>query len=266
MEQKKKIPKIIHLMWFSGDEYPDEIRICLDTWKNVLPDYKVVVWTKEMALDIGSTYVKEAIKCKKWAFAADVVRLYALYTCGGIYMDSDVIVKKPLDIFLDNDVTFFQEYHKSLAKSNSVGVLDENGNRLGNSMPIGIGLQAAFMISKKGSPVVKDMLSYYDNKHFLKQDGTMATDIIAPTIFALQLEKYGYRYVDEEQNLDYGVRVLPSWYVAPGKSECDKRNYAIHCINHSWKSDSIVYRLVQLLKAPIRRMMGIDVKSLSKNR
>ena len=37
---------------------------------------------------------------KKWAFAADVVRFYAVYTEGGIYMDSDIFIKKRFDSFI----------------------------------------------------------------------------------------------------------------------------------------------------------------------
>ena len=38
---------------------------------------------------------------KKYAAAADYVRLYALYNYGGIYLDSDVELFKSLDFFLD---------------------------------------------------------------------------------------------------------------------------------------------------------------------
>ena len=31
------IPKIIHLCWFSNDPFPVEIKVCLDTWKRILP-------------------------------------------------------------------------------------------------------------------------------------------------------------------------------------------------------------------------------------
>ena len=264
MEQNTRVPKIIHLMWFSGEEFPKDIKTCLDTWKKILPDYEIRLWTKDMALNTGYPYVKEAIECKKWAFAADVVRLYALYTYGGVYMDSDVIVKKSLDVFLDNKLTLFQECHKGMVGKMPKGILDSNGIRLGEKMPSGIGIQAAFMIAQKGNQIIGDMLAYYNGKHFIKEDGTMATDLIAPTIFALQLEKYGYRYIDEEQMLAEGMKVLPSCYVAPGKSELDKRNYAIHCINHSWQADSLKFRFMQLIKNPIRRLLGFDVHSLAK--
>lgn len=40
---------------------------------------------------------------QKWAFITDYVRLYALYNYGGVYLDSDVEVLKPIDEFLDNE-------------------------------------------------------------------------------------------------------------------------------------------------------------------
>lgn len=153
-----------------------------------------------------------------------------------------------------------------MAKRIPSGVIDSEGNLLGNARPTGIGLQAAFMIAKKENPVIEHMLSYYKDKHFLKEDGSMATDLIAPTIFAMQIEKYGYRYKDEEQSLPFGVKIYPSCFVAPGKSELDKRNYAIHCINHSWQSDSFKFRLMQMLKSPVRKLLGMDVKSLAKEK
>ena len=66
MKKESQVPKIIHLMWFSGDEYPDDIKICLDTWHKVLPEYEIKVWTKEMALECDLPYVKEALLCRKW--------------------------------------------------------------------------------------------------------------------------------------------------------------------------------------------------------
>lgn len=104
------IPKLIHLCWFSGDEYPEDIKFCLESWRRVLPDFRVKVWTKEMALATGFDFVKEAISVKKWAFAADVVRLYAVYHDGGVYMDSDIYVRKRFDDFLEKNVLSFKNF------------------------------------------------------------------------------------------------------------------------------------------------------------
>ena len=65
-----------------------------------MPDYQIKCWDAN-SFDFSSVpYVEQAIKARKWAFAADYVRLYALYTEGGIYLDSDVEVFKRFDYFL----------------------------------------------------------------------------------------------------------------------------------------------------------------------
>ena len=80
------IPKIIHLCWFSNDPFPVEIKVCLDTWKRILPDFQVKHWTYQDAKAIGCRFINEALEARKWAFAADAVRFYAIYNEGGIYM------------------------------------------------------------------------------------------------------------------------------------------------------------------------------------
>ena len=91
------IPKRIHLCWLSGDPYPAKIGKCLASWKKHLPDYEVVLWdTKRFDLE-SSPWVKQAFEAKKYAFAADYIRFYALYNYGGIYLDSDVEVLRSFD-------------------------------------------------------------------------------------------------------------------------------------------------------------------------
>lgn len=86
------IPRKIHFCWLSGDPLPPSIKKCMDTWKKVMPDYEWKLWNTEN-FDVNSIpYVKEAYEKRKWAFAADYIRVYALYTEGGIYLDSDVKV------------------------------------------------------------------------------------------------------------------------------------------------------------------------------
>ena len=51
--------------------------------------------------DVDSVaFVKEACNLKKWAFACDYIRAYALYHEGGIYLDSDVRVIRPFTLEL----------------------------------------------------------------------------------------------------------------------------------------------------------------------
>ena len=76
------IPKIIHLCWFSNDPFPVEIKVCLDTWKRILPDFQVKHWTYQDAKAIGCRFINEALEAKKWAFAP-MPYVFMLYTMKG---------------------------------------------------------------------------------------------------------------------------------------------------------------------------------------
>lgn len=137
------IPKIIHLCWLSGDAYPPLIQKCINSWKTVLPDYEIWLWDGKR-FDINSSiWVKEAFSVKKYAFAADYIRCYALYHFGGIYLDSDVEVIKSFDDLLH--LPYF------------VGKEQAGG------------FEAATMGFEKGHPFFKHMLDYYDGRHFKKE-------------------------------------------------------------------------------------------------
>ena len=49
------IPKIIHYTWFSGEDYPEEVKACMDTWKKVLPDYEFMLWDAKKLSEINNT-------------------------------------------------------------------------------------------------------------------------------------------------------------------------------------------------------------------
>ena len=98
--KKQQIPKIIHYCWFGKGPKPELAIKCIESWKKYCPDYEIKEWNEDN-FDLNyNAYVKEAYENKKWAFVTDVVRLYALVNYGGIYMDTDVEVIKPLDEFL----------------------------------------------------------------------------------------------------------------------------------------------------------------------
>lgn len=245
------VPKIIHMMWFSGEDYPKSIKKCIDSWKEILPDYDIILWDKEKALSLNNTYVNEALESRKWAFAADVVRLYALFNYGGVYMDTDIFLKKRFDEFMDEKVALFQEYHKEL-NYYDMGI-DSNGNRL-NDYVKNCGIQAAFMISEKGNNYIKSILDYYDNKHFSTDANGKVRDneLIAPAIFAIQLEQYGYKYLDAYQDIGNGVKVFPSKYVAGHAREETKESFAIHYCDHSWYDFTTFERIKRSIRRRLR--------------
>ena len=96
------IPKIIHYCWFGRGQMPALAEKCLASWSKYLPEYKVMVWNED-TFDIDAhPYTREAYQARKFAFITDYVRLWALKEHGGVYMDTDVEVIRPLDEFLDN--------------------------------------------------------------------------------------------------------------------------------------------------------------------
>ena len=151
------IPKIIHFCWLSDDPYPQEIQRCLDSWKKILPDYEIWKWDRKR-FDINSVpWTKEAFESKKYAFAADYIRLYALYNYGGIYLDSDVLMYKSFNPLLN--LPYF----------------------IGTDM-IGY-FEPAIIGAEKGISFIGDVLDYYNGKHFVNNNGVLATDVPLPGIF-----------------------------------------------------------------------------------
>ena len=205
------------------------------TWQATHPEYEIKRWSTEN-FDIDSVpYVKEAFEAHKWAFAADYIRMYALYTEGGIYLDSDVILLKKMDSFLHHSFFSSMEYHPAqIEKCNSLSHLDADGHRIDDAFVEGIQIQAAVMGAEAGSPFVKKVLDWYQDKHFVKDDGTLRTDVLSPYIYARVAEELGFVYKDIEQQLPEGVHIYPSEIFAGNKHEVTSQSYAIHMCAHSW--------------------------------
>lgn len=161
------IPKIIHLCWLSGEEYPQDIKTCLESWHKYLPDYEIWLWDTKR-FDINSTiWTKEAFEQKKYAFVADYIRLYALYHYGGIYLDSDVLVYKSFNPLLN--LPYF----------------------IGEDV---IGLfEAAVIGAEKETTWIKDILDYYTDRHFILPDKSLNTDTL-PAIIHNQLLTKNYLF------------------------------------------------------------------------
>ncbi|WP_295679043.1 glycosyltransferase [uncultured Fibrobacter sp.] len=115
------IPKVIHYCWFSGEPFPDVESRCVESWRRMLPDYEFVLWDMEKIKEIHSEWVDSAIAQKKWAFAADYVRLYALYNYGGVYLDCDVEVLKSFDDLLDRQMFVGRETARPVIEAAVMG-------------------------------------------------------------------------------------------------------------------------------------------------
>lgn len=216
------IPKIIHLCWFSNDPFPVEIKVCLDSWKRHLPDYEIKRWTYEDAEAIDCEFVRQALKMRKWAFAADVVRFYAVYQMGGIYMDSDIFLYRRFDELIPDGgfATFNEDAWKRQR----------------------FGLQAAFFMGEKGNYFCKAMLDLYNSRSFIKPDGTL-DQTISPLLMLEVAEKMGYKNEDCEQHLEE-LTVYPTSLLSPTKAYKRQPNaIGVHRIYGSWRKRKFGRRL-----------------------
>ena len=226
------IPKIIHYCWFGRGKLPELAEKCIASWKEVLPEYDIKEWNEDnFDLDLYP-YTREAYNAKKYAFVTDVVRLYALYTEGGIYMDTDVEILKPMDRFL---------HHEAFSG------FESNGN-----IPTGL------MASEKGSTWAKEMLRYYDNNHFLRQDNSfdMTTNVV---IITNLMKPYGFKATNQYQELEH-FTLYPSNFFCPkdpetGVIHLTEETYCIHHFNGSWYSpkDKALSRIKKVLMRLIGR-------------
>ena len=209
------IPKIIHLCWLSGDPYPGMIKTCLRSWKRVLPDYEVMLWTRDNFDTEAVTYVREAVSVRKWAPAADYIRLWALYNFGGIYMDSDVFVRKSFDDLLEYDV--FSAVERFTAD------------------PSNVGIQAAVLGSVPKHPFIAACMKYYEENPYFLPDGSYANQkLTAPMWFAQAAVPFGFKYSDERQLLENRGLILPSSDIPSSLINVPTSARAIHCCNGDW--------------------------------
>ena len=99
------IPKTLHYCWFGRNPKPELAVKCIDSWKRFCPDYEIVEWNEDnFDIDACPLYVRQAYAAKKWAFVTDYVRLKLIYEHGGIYMDTDVELKKKPDVLLGRSI------------------------------------------------------------------------------------------------------------------------------------------------------------------
>lgn len=215
------IPKIIHYCWLSDDPIPESLQNYMKTWKEKLPDYKFIRWSFDNFDKESSKWVSEAFDNKKYAFAADYIRLYSLYHYGGIYLDMDVEVLKPFDKFLS--------LKTMLCFENS-----NNGS-----------LEVAAFGTEKGSKWVKDCLKRYKQRSFVKEDGSFDTKPL-PTVIKEYLLENGYTIkkvtsIAEAKLLldEKTLPVFPYHYFSPksyltGKMEISNETFAIHHFAGSW--------------------------------
>lgn len=213
-QDKKMIPKKIHYCWFGRNEKPKLFEKCYKSWKKYCPDYEIIEWNEDnFDLSACPLYVRQAYEAKKWAFVTDYVRLKVVYDNGGIYLDTDVELKKNLDFLLDNKAFFGFERGKYIAT--------------------GLGFGA-----EKDTEILLEIMQDYDDISFIKDDGSFDT-LSCPRRNTIIFLAHGLQQNDKKQFIDGNILILPTACLCPldyetGKMIHSKDTIAIHWFSASW--------------------------------
>lgn len=221
------IPRKIHYCWFGGGPMPDLALKCIESWHHFMPDYEYKLWNEDI-FDVNSIpYVKEAYEARKFAFVTDYVRLYALFTEGGIYMDTDVEVLKPYDDLLV--LSGFTGYEGSKYMPPVTGTL----------------------ASQAGGEWVKEQLEAYNGIHFRLKDGSY--DMKTNTVRISEIMKAEGFIQNGEKQVFKDMHIFPVEYFCPrqttGEVLITSDTYCDHHFMGSWSGKKKPNRLKSLIGA-----------------
>jgi len=212
--------KIIHYFW-DGGRKPRIVRKCIASWSRVMPDWEVREWNFSNWDVSRYQFSKETAKLGLWAFISDVARWDILYREGGVFLDTDVELVRPLDD-LCGENWMAAECDEPLRANPGLG-----------------------MYFKRGSSFAAAQLEVYAK---LRYDPMRKFDFSSPWV------------VSQSLNRPDAPKVFPCVYFNPrGWSggrvphPLDPRTYAIHHFAGSW------FNLKQKMVYTILPRMGMDV-------
>jgi mannosyltransferase OCH1-like enzyme len=93
------IPKKIHYIWL-GAEIPDKVIFLLEKNVKFCEGYEIKLWRENDFPELAP-FASRAYKDKKWAFVSDYLRFKILRDEGGVYLDTDMELLRPLDALID---------------------------------------------------------------------------------------------------------------------------------------------------------------------
>lgn len=211
------IPKKIHYCWYGKGSYNEVLKKCIASWENKLPDYEIKKWDESNTPFDKLPFLRLLYKQKKWSFISDYIRLFAVYTEGGIYLDTDIEVIKKFDYLLDNEAFIgFQEATSSTRTPINAAVLGAN----------------------KKNQFVLDCIKETEKKQRLQFNAMGGPPIVSKVLFKYGLKTYKLQEIND-------VKVFPTEYFYPLPWKTDfkeapkyitKNSYCIHWWQESWTS------------------------------
>lgn len=205
------IPKVIHYCWFGTGQKSSLMTRCIESWRRMMPDFEIKEWNEENFDLTVNRYAYEAYQEKKYAFVSDYARLKIIYEEGGIYLDTDVEIVRPLTKIIETNgyLAFERE----------------------NRIATGLGFAAPPFNS-----VVKSMLDAYNDIHFVNEG--VIDNTPCPVRNSQMLEQVGFKMNNTIQTIA-GITTYPISYFCPmnpdtGKISMKEETHTIHHYSYSW--------------------------------
>lgn len=235
------IPKKIHYCWFGKTPMSDLNRRCLDSWREVMPDYEIKEWNASNSPLDDDAYCRAAYAKGLWSRLSNHVRLHALYTEGGIYLDTDMEALKSFEPLLRHECFMgFQQEEEQIDWVNN-----------------------AVMGAQPGHQFVQQCLE--STGKLFAETGRFYR---APTVITMGLKELGLREYGLQEI--EGVTIYPAEYFYPypwfGKfsPDCIKENtYCIHYWEGSWRKKEH-YKVLSPLRTLKRMVRTLILKAAVK--
>jgi len=190
----------LHFCWF-GSPVPSAVSARLDRWQKLHPSWTIRQWN-ESNIDVSRcAYADACLQRRDWAYLSDYVRLQVLAKEGGVYLDTDVELLKPLEGFIDG--SFHIGYMHNCA------------------------LGTAVMISPANHPLLGRLIAKY---RILSPDRGINNNAILTEFFLNHVS--GFRLTGRSWS-NPNIRVHPkTWFEQPTLEQTG--GFGIHLFNRAW--------------------------------
>jgi inositol phosphorylceramide mannosyltransferase catalytic subunit len=98
------VPRLIHRVWLGSDPMPDEFEFYGETWERHHPEWEMRLWTDSNLPELR--YPEALERCRNHGERSDVLRSELLLRFGGVYVDTDVECKRPLEPLIGDAPAF----------------------------------------------------------------------------------------------------------------------------------------------------------------